>query len=147
MNTFPPLAVTMGDPSGIGPEIVAKTMLARTDLRRSVVVGDPAVMATAITSLYGPALRDAFFPSLIGRSGPRARRVVSKWFHSTAPAKSPRCAPPSRSASTIYLAAPMSTTSFPSLEEVVSATTPSPAALWAIPAFSQLGRGATECLL
>jgi len=54
MNTsLPPLAVTMGDPSGIGPEIVAKTMLARTDLRRSVVVGDPAVMAKAIASLSG----------------------------------------------------------------------------------------------
>ncbi len=73
--------------------------------------------------------------SLTGKSGPQARRVISKWFHSTAPAKSRRCALPSRSASTICLAAPISTTSFPSLREVVSATTPSPAALRAIPAF------------
>jgi 4-hydroxythreonine-4-phosphate dehydrogenase len=53
MNTSLPLAVTMGDASGIGPEIVAKTMLARTDLRRNIVVGDPAVMAKAIASLGG----------------------------------------------------------------------------------------------
>jgi 4-hydroxythreonine-4-phosphate dehydrogenase len=51
--SLPPLAITMGDPSGIGPEIVAKTMLARTDLHRSVVVGDPAVMRKAIASLGG----------------------------------------------------------------------------------------------
>ncbi|APG87810.1 4-hydroxythreonine-4-phosphate dehydrogenase (plasmid) [Sinorhizobium americanum CCGM7] len=53
MNTCLPLAVTMGDPSGIGPEIVAKTMLVRKDLRRSVVIGDPAVMRKAISSLGG----------------------------------------------------------------------------------------------
>ena len=53
MNASLPLAVTMGDPSGIGPEIVAKTMLTRTDLRRSVVIGDPAVMTKAIASLGG----------------------------------------------------------------------------------------------
>ncbi|MBP2238334.1 4-hydroxythreonine-4-phosphate dehydrogenase [Sinorhizobium kostiense] len=53
MNTSLPLAVTMGDPSGIGPEIVAKTILHRTDVRRSVVIGDTAVMERAIASIGG----------------------------------------------------------------------------------------------
>lgn len=48
-----PLAITMGDPSGIGPEIVAKTILARSDLRHNVIVGDPAVLAKAIARLDG----------------------------------------------------------------------------------------------
>ena len=51
-----PLAITMGDPSGIGPEIVAKTLLARADLRHNVVVGDPAVLAKAIAR-FGSGLR------------------------------------------------------------------------------------------
>lgn len=53
MNTSLPLAITMGDPSGIGPEIVAKTILHRADLRRSVVIGDTAVMERAIASIGG----------------------------------------------------------------------------------------------
>jgi 4-hydroxythreonine-4-phosphate dehydrogenase len=48
-----PLAITMGDPSGIGPEIVAKTILARSDLRQNIIVGDPAVLAKAIARLGG----------------------------------------------------------------------------------------------
>lgn len=38
----PPLLVTMGDPSGIGPELVARAHLAG-DLQDAVVVGEPAV--------------------------------------------------------------------------------------------------------
>ncbi|KMO12962.1 4-hydroxythreonine-4-phosphate dehydrogenase PdxA [Methylobacterium platani] len=48
-----PLAVTMGDPSGIGPEIVARLFLRRPDLRRWLVVGDPRVMAEAVRRLDG----------------------------------------------------------------------------------------------
>ncbi len=47
----PPLAVTMGDPSGIGPEIVAKMHLRRPDNRHWIVVGDPLVMERAICDL------------------------------------------------------------------------------------------------
>lgn len=43
-----PLAITMGDPSGIGPEIVVKTMTARVVDRPVVVIGDPAVMERAV---------------------------------------------------------------------------------------------------
>ena len=46
-----PMAVTMGDPSGIGPEIVAKTLLQPDYARRCVVVGDAAVIARALDSL------------------------------------------------------------------------------------------------
>ena len=45
-----PLAVTMGDPSGIGPEIIAKMHLRRPDKRHWIVVGDPLVMAHAAAS-------------------------------------------------------------------------------------------------
>lgn len=50
-STSPPLAVTMGDPSGIGPEIVAKMFLRRPERRHWIVVGDPLVMKQAFESL------------------------------------------------------------------------------------------------
>ena len=43
-----PLAITMGDPSGIGPEIVVKTLTDRVVDRPVVVIGDPAVIERAI---------------------------------------------------------------------------------------------------
>ncbi|RWO09008.1 MAG: 4-hydroxythreonine-4-phosphate dehydrogenase PdxA [Mesorhizobium sp.] len=46
-----PLAVTMGDPSGIGPEIIAKMYLRRPDKRHWIVVGDPLVMTRALCAL------------------------------------------------------------------------------------------------
>lgn len=47
----PPLAVTMGDPSGIGPEIVAKMFLRRPRQRHWIAVGDPLVMRHAFSAL------------------------------------------------------------------------------------------------
>ena len=47
----PPLAVTMGDPSGIGPEIIAKMFLRRPLQRHWIAVGDPLVMEGAFNSL------------------------------------------------------------------------------------------------
>jgi 4-hydroxy-L-threonine phosphate dehydrogenase PdxA len=43
------IAVTMGDPAGIGPEIVAKTFAERgsSDENRDLVVGDPGVLERA----------------------------------------------------------------------------------------------------
>ncbi|MBB3861581.1 4-hydroxythreonine-4-phosphate dehydrogenase [Novosphingobium hassiacum] len=51
--TVPPLpvAVTMGDPSGIGPEIIAKMFVRRLDQRDWLVVGDPLVMQHAFAAL------------------------------------------------------------------------------------------------
>ena len=46
-----PLAVTMGDPSGIGPEIVAKLYLRRPDHRHWIVAGDPLVIEHAFSAL------------------------------------------------------------------------------------------------
>jgi 4-hydroxythreonine-4-phosphate dehydrogenase len=46
-----PIAITMGDPSGIGPEIVAKAMLDRQIRRRCVVIGDPVVVQHAFSQI------------------------------------------------------------------------------------------------
>jgi len=50
VSSDPILAVTMGDPVGIGPEIVARTFAtAAADVRaRGLVVGDPSALARAI---------------------------------------------------------------------------------------------------
>lgn len=50
MNTEPILAVTMGDPVGIGPEIVARTFAtaAAQVPARGLVVGDPSALRRAI---------------------------------------------------------------------------------------------------
>ena len=45
------MAVTMGDPSGIGPEIIAKMFIRRPDQRLWLLVGDPLVMEHAFASL------------------------------------------------------------------------------------------------
>ena len=44
-----PLLVTMGDPSGIGPEIIAKAVAAG-ELADAVVVGDPGVLRRAVAA-------------------------------------------------------------------------------------------------
>ena len=48
-----PLALTQGDPSGIGPEIALKAFRARetSDLPPFFVVGDPALLARVSKSL------------------------------------------------------------------------------------------------
>ena len=46
-----PFAVTMGDPSGIGPEIVVKMYLRRPEQRHWIVVGDRLVIEHAIRAL------------------------------------------------------------------------------------------------
>ena len=46
-----PVAVTMGDPSGVGPEIIAKMFVRRPNQRRWIVVGDPLVLEYAFAAL------------------------------------------------------------------------------------------------
>ncbi|WP_281081287.1 4-hydroxythreonine-4-phosphate dehydrogenase PdxA [Variovorax paradoxus] len=61
-QSVPPerLALTMGDPSGIGPEIVARTLLNAEWARRCVLIGDPRVMRRAFEALgAGARLRVA----------------------------------------------------------------------------------------
>jgi 4-phospho-D-threonate 3-dehydrogenase / 4-phospho-D-erythronate 3-dehydrogenase len=56
---LPIVGVSMGDPAGIGPEIIAKA-LARNDVRglcRPVVIGDTAVMQNAARHIIGNNLR------------------------------------------------------------------------------------------
>jgi 4-hydroxythreonine-4-phosphate dehydrogenase len=47
MNTTAPLLVTMGDPAGIGPELVARAHLAG-ELHDAVIVGEPQVFARGL---------------------------------------------------------------------------------------------------
>lgn len=53
---LPLLAITMGDPAGIGPEVIAKALAlpAVRRLCRPLVIGSPAVLARAITALRLP---------------------------------------------------------------------------------------------
>ena len=51
MYSARPLAITMGDPSGIGPEITIKALLKNDAARRSVVFGCPNVMERAVKTV------------------------------------------------------------------------------------------------
>lgn len=50
-NPALPMAITMGDPAGIGPEIIARTLLLPHYAERCLVVGDPAAMTRALAPL------------------------------------------------------------------------------------------------
>ena len=55
MNAHLPLAITQGDPAGIGPEIVAKAFRdAPQDLRGCFVVGDLATLRRAAACVERP---------------------------------------------------------------------------------------------
>ena len=47
-NHSAPLAITMGDPCGIGPEIIVKILTGETHREHCVVIGDARVMQDAI---------------------------------------------------------------------------------------------------
>ena len=52
----PILALTLGDPAGIGPEITAKTLLRHPDLRSEcvpVVIGDADAMRRGVQTMGG----------------------------------------------------------------------------------------------
>src|SRR5260370_897756 len=46
-----PIAITLGDPSGIGPEIVAKLFSHPEGLPRSIVIGDAGIIERTIIGL------------------------------------------------------------------------------------------------
>jgi 4-hydroxythreonine-4-phosphate dehydrogenase len=50
----PAIAVTMGDPAGIGPEIVARTFADEGRENRALVVGDPGILERAVRLLGLP---------------------------------------------------------------------------------------------
>jgi len=69
LNNLKPLAITMGDPSGIGPEIVLKCFLNETKdpfvenlLKRCFVVGDFAHLERARTTLKDNSNRIKIYP-------------------------------------------------------------------------------------
>jgi len=51
--TLPVLGITMGDPAGIGPEIIVKAAVAEGVLGqvRIVVIGDPATLRRAVETV------------------------------------------------------------------------------------------------
>jgi 4-hydroxythreonine-4-phosphate dehydrogenase len=58
------IAVTMGDPAGVGPEIICKALaeMTPTERRSTIVAGDPRVLARA-AALVGAPIRFAEDPS------------------------------------------------------------------------------------
>lgn len=54
MKQLPILAITMGDPAGIGPEIIVKAFLEKEthDICRPIVIGDASVMRRAVQILH-----------------------------------------------------------------------------------------------
>ncbi|ODS71288.1 MAG: 4-hydroxythreonine-4-phosphate dehydrogenase PdxA [Acidovorax sp. SCN 68-22] len=67
MNTLPPLAITQGDPAGIGPEIIAKAFRdAPHAMRGAFVVGEPGTLRRAAACVRRPGVPDlpvAILPS------------------------------------------------------------------------------------
>lgn len=61
---LPLLALTMGDPAGIGPEVVLKAALTAPDGCRLVVVGDLSTLTEAATCLDVPLTPVAWQPSM-----------------------------------------------------------------------------------
>jgi 4-hydroxythreonine-4-phosphate dehydrogenase len=59
VSQYAPLAVTMGDPSGVGPEIITKMFLRRAEKRAWFVVGDPLVMEDAVLKAGGSVRTNA----------------------------------------------------------------------------------------
>jgi len=66
-----PIAITMGDAAGIGPEIIARFFAERPD-ERALVVGDPAAMrrAVALIGAAPPVVEVAGPEALAGLAGP-----------------------------------------------------------------------------
>lgn len=58
MTDKPRIAITMGDPAGIGPECIAKSLMTGEvyDLCRPVVIGNTAVMSAAVALVGAPQL-------------------------------------------------------------------------------------------
>jgi 4-hydroxythreonine-4-phosphate dehydrogenase len=74
----PPLAVTQGEPSGIGPEITLKAWLGRreTGTPPFFVVGDPAFLQATAQALGWPVAVEAAAPDEAGAVFARALPVV-----------------------------------------------------------------------
>lgn len=72
------IAVTMGDPTGIGPEVIVKALAACSSRLRAscVVVGDPAVMNTAVKRFGSAELRKIWAVASPPRGTARTRQLA-----------------------------------------------------------------------
>ncbi|WP_302172582.1 4-hydroxythreonine-4-phosphate dehydrogenase PdxA [uncultured Hydrogenophaga sp.] len=62
----PPILISMGDPAGIGPEIVVRALLQRPELRGDAVIcGDAGVMHRALALVAGEAADRHDMPALV----------------------------------------------------------------------------------
>lgn len=84
MSTAAPLLVTMGDPAGIGPELVARAHLLG-DLHDAVIVGDPEVFARGLKACA------------LGQMGGQLAEQGASWASTSASTPtSSACAAPAR---------------------------------------------------
>ena len=72
---LPVVGITMGDPTGIGPEVIVKTLIREEPFQvcRPIVLGDPAVLLRTIERLSLPATVEVF--EKIPREGYRSGKV------------------------------------------------------------------------
>jgi 4-hydroxythreonine-4-phosphate dehydrogenase len=65
MKNLPVIGITMGDPSGIGPEIIIKTLSDETiyEVCRPVVYGDPGALDIDVKGISRPPIRDIRRPN------------------------------------------------------------------------------------
>lgn len=83
---MPLIAVTMGDPSGIGPEIVLKSLIRNPELRRQViVVGNTRALERAASGMHIEEIPDDIKVSdvdgplsPIGKTGPESGNIAIK---------------------------------------------------------------------
>jgi len=72
---LPVVGITMGDPTGIGPEVIVKTLIRKESFQvcRPVVLGDPGVLLRTIERLGLPATVEVF--EKIPREGYRSGNI------------------------------------------------------------------------
>jgi 4-hydroxythreonine-4-phosphate dehydrogenase len=65
MKNLPVIGITMGDPSGIGPEIIIKTLSEPTiyELCRPVVYGDPGALEIDVKGISRPSIKEILRPN------------------------------------------------------------------------------------
>jgi 4-hydroxythreonine-4-phosphate dehydrogenase len=65
MKKLPVIGITMGDPSGIGPEIIIKTLSDKTiyEVCRPVVYGDPGALDINVKGISRPSIKDIRSPN------------------------------------------------------------------------------------
>lgn len=93
-----PIAITLGDAAGIGPEIIAKAFIQSPDVTQGcLVVGDLGILRRALQVLArdgGPALPVALMdtPNQLG-GVPPAVCLLSRWGRRSSPPPGARSAP------------------------------------------------------